>query len=141
LPFLLIGLSAVHLLFLHERGSRNPLGLAIHLDKVLFHPYFTLKDSLGFLRFLFLFFLTSLQYPWLIGDPENFIPANPILTPVHIQPEWYFLFAYAILRAIPRKLGGVRALLGSVLVLYTLPFYKKHFFKRAQISLLKKRFF
>ena len=83
-----------------------------------------------------------LQIPWTLGDVENFIPANPLVTPVHIQPEWYFLFAYAILRSIPRKLGGVLALLLSVLILLILPFYRKFSkFQRLALLPLRKRLF
>merc|ERR1712218_538098 len=118
------GMSIVHLLFLHQTGRRNPLGLNRNFDKISFHPYFSLKDLFGFFVILFIFSRICLQAPWMLGDPENFIPANPLVTPVHIQPEWYFLFAYAILRSIPNKLGGVVALALSVIVLYIIPFYR-----------------
>jgi ubiquinol-cytochrome c reductase cytochrome b subunit len=129
LPFIVSGLSIVHLLFLHVTGSRNPLGLNRNLDKVPFHPYFSYKDLLGINIIFLLYMYICLQSPWLLGDPENFIPANPLVTPVHIQPEWYFLFAYAILRSIPNKLGGVVALALAVMVLYILPFYGNTKFK------------
>ena len=129
LPFVIRGFSIIHLLFLHTTGSRNPLGLNRNLDKIPFHPYFSRKDLLGIIILLFLFFYICLQNPWLLGDPENFIPANPLVTPVHIQPEWYFLFAYAILRSIPNKLGGVVALALAVMILYILPFYNSIEFK------------
>ena len=90
----------VHLLFLHQTGSNNPLGLNSNFDKVLFHPYYSIKDLFGAMFFLTFICLIIFYYPWLLGDPENFIPANPLVTPVHIQPEWYFLIAYAILRSI-----------------------------------------
>merc|ERR1711992_489400 len=126
LPFVIAGLSIVHLLFLHVTGSRNPLGLNRNMDKSPFHPYFSYKDLLG-INIIYLFFIyICLQTPWMLGDPENFIPANPLVTPVHIQPEWYFLFAYAILRSIPNKLGGVLALTLSVAVFYLLPFSKRY---------------
>jgi ubiquinol-cytochrome c reductase cytochrome b subunit len=121
-PFLGAGLSLVHLLFLHETGSNNPLGLNRNLDKFSFHPYFTRKDLRGFFIFFSILFITCLYAPWLLGDPENFIPANPLVTPIHIQPEWYFLIAYAILRSIPNKLGGVTALAISILILFICPF-------------------
>lgn len=121
LPFLIAGLSALHILFLHEKGSTNPLGETSHVRKISFHPYFSWKDAVGFLVMLSFLVLIVFFYPTLLGDPENFIMANPIVTPTHIQPEWYFLFAYAILRSIPSKLGGVLALLASVVVLYVLP--------------------
>ena len=129
IPFILAALSAIHLVFLHETGSSNPLGVNSNFDKSPFHPYFSIKDLLGFLVFFVLFMFVCLQAPWDLGDPENFIPANPIVTPVHIQPEWYFLFAYAILRSIPRKLGGVLALVGSILILIIIPFYGLRKFK------------
>lgn len=122
LPFIILIIVIIHLFFLHITGSSNPLGTNRNLNKIPFHLYFTFKDILGFIFFLLIFTIIILQYPYIFGDPDNFIPANPIVTPIHIQPEWYFLFAYAILRSIPNKLGGVLALLTSILILYTLPF-------------------
>lgn len=130
LPFVIRGLSIVHLLFLHTSGSRNPLGLNSNYDKAPFHPYFSYKDLLGVRIILITLIYICLQAPWAIGDPENFIPANPLVTPIHIQPEWYFLFAYAILRSIPNKLGGVVALALAVIILYILPYYNSRKFKR-----------
>nr|AFP52632.1 cytochrome b [Dermochelys coriacea]AFP52684.1 cytochrome b [Dermochelys coriacea]AFP52930.1 cytochrome b [Dermochelys coriacea]ATL16997.1 cytochrome b [Dermochelys coriacea] len=121
LPFTIIGLAAVHLLFLHETGSNNPTGLNSNADKIPFHPYFSYKDLLGLILMLTLLLTLTLFSPNLLGDPDNFIPANPLSTPPHIKPEWYFLFAYAILRSIPNKLGGVLALLSSILVLFLMP--------------------
>nr|ACO87565.1 cytochrome b [Eremias persica] len=121
LPFVILGLSMIHLLFLHETGSNNPTGLNSNSDKIPFHPYYSYKDALGALMMLFCLLYLTLFSPNLLGDPENFSPANPLVTPPHIKPEWYFLFAYAILRSIPNKLGGVLALLFSILVLLTLP--------------------
>nr|ACO87529.1 cytochrome b [Eremias persica] len=121
LPFVITGLSMIHLLFLHETGSNNPTGLNSNSDKIPFHPYYSYKDALGALMMLFCLLYLALFSPNLLGDPENFSPANPLVTPPHIKPEWYFLFAYAILRSIPNKLGGVLALLFSILVLLTLP--------------------
>uniref|UniRef100_A0AAU6PTH5 Cytochrome b n=1 Tax=Homidia sp. TaxID=3054010 RepID=A0AAU6PTH5_9HEXA len=122
LPFVIAGLSGVHLLFLHQTGSNNPLGTNSNLEKIPFHPYFSLKDVTGFVFFFWLLMLLVLTNPFLLGDVENFIPANPLVTPVHIQPEWYFLFAYAILRSIPNKLGGAIALVASIMILFILPF-------------------
>lgn len=122
LPFIIIIIVILHLFFLHTRGSSNPLGTNRNLNKIPFHTFFTIKDFLGFILFLLAFTIIVLQYPYIFSDPDNFIPANPIITPIHIQPEWYFLFAYAILRSIPNKLGGVIALLSSILILYFLPF-------------------
>lgn len=117
-----MGIRGAHLVFLHEVGANNPLGLNSFGDSVSFHPYYSYKDLFGFIFVFFLLSFFVLVYPSLFGDPENFIPANPLVTPVHIQPEWYFLFAYAILRAIPNKLGGVVGLLMSILVLFLVPF-------------------
>ena len=122
LPFLIAGIRIVHLLFLHQTGRNNPLGINRNYDKINFHPYFRYKDLFGFFIILFLLRFICFFYPWTLGDPENFIPANPLVTPVHIQPEWYFLIAYAILRSIPNKLGGVIALALSILILLICPF-------------------
>ncbi|ACD81895.2 cytochrome b (mitochondrion) [Anolis carolinensis] len=121
LPFMVAGVSIIHLLFLHETGSNNPTGLQSNSDKIPFHPYFSYKDLLGIVLMLMLLLTLALFYPNLLGDPENFSPANPLVTPPHIKPEWYFLFAYAILRSIPNKLGGVIALLMSILILIFIP--------------------
>nr|ACO87570.1 cytochrome b [Eremias persica] len=121
LPFVIMGLSMIHLLFLHETGSNNPTGLNSNSDTIPFHPYYSYKDALGALMMLFCLLYLALFSPNLLGDPENFSPANPLVTPPHIKPEWYFLFAYAILRSIPNKLGGVLALLFSILILLILP--------------------
>nr|AHI16927.1 cytochrome b [Actias artemis aliena] len=127
LPFIVLMLTMIHLLFLHQTGSNNPLGLNSNMDKIPFHPYFTYKDLIGFIILIMFLSLLTLINPYLLGDPDNFIPANPLVTPIHIQPEWYFLFAYAILRSIPNKLGGVIALIMSILILIILPltFFKK----------------
>nr|YP_010261370.1 cytochrome b [Homoneura interstincta]UIB40277.1 cytochrome b [Homoneura interstincta] len=123
LPFIVLAMTMIHLLFLHQTGSNNPIGLNSNIDKIPFHPYFTFKDIVGFIVMLMGLILLTLINPYLLGDPDNFIPANPLVTPVHIQPEWYFLFAYAILRSIPNKLGGVIALVLSIAILMILPFY------------------
>uniref|UniRef100_U5U4W4 Cytochrome b n=2 Tax=Misgurnus TaxID=7983 RepID=U5U4W4_MISBI len=121
LPFIIAAATILHLLFLHETGSNNPMGLNSDADKVSFHPYFSYKDLLGFAVVLLALTSLSLFSPNLLGDPDNFTPANPLVTPPHIKPEWYFLFAYAILRSIPNKLGGVLALLFSILILMVVP--------------------
>jgi len=141
LPFVIAGQVGVHLLFLHETGSNNPLGVRRDLDKLPFHPYFSVKDLFGVFVILGLLFWICLIAPWALGDPENFIPANPLVTPVHIQPEWYFLMAYAILRSIPNKLGGVIALALSILVLIVCPFIKKSNFRRLTFYPLSKFYF
>nr|UBA16596.1 cytochrome b [Euthalia pratti] len=121
-PFIILMLAMIHLLFLHQTGSNNPLGINSNLDKIPFHPFFSFKDLIGFIILISILTFLSLINPYLLGDPDNFIPANPLVTPIHIQPEWYFLFAYAILRSIPNKLGGVIALVMSILILIILPF-------------------
>nr|AGE35468.1 cytochrome b [Meroles suborbitalis] len=121
LPFIIMATSMIHLLFLHETGSNNPTGLNSNSDKIPFHPYYSYKDLLGMILMIFCLLMLVLFNPNLLGDPENFSPANPMMTPPHIKPEWYFLFAYAILRSIPNKLGGVLALLFSILVLFLIP--------------------
>nr|CDL89918.1 Cytochrome b [Chrysichthys cf. auratus 3 CP-2014] len=121
LPFLIVAATLLHALFLHETGSNNPMGLNSDADKIPFHPYFSYKDLLGFSALIMALASLALFSPNLLGDPENFTPANPLVTPPHIKPEWYFLFAYAILRSIPNKLGGVLALLFSILILMLVP--------------------
>nr|YP_010373189.1 cytochrome b [Cadlina koreana]UPI11655.1 cytochrome b [Cadlina koreana] len=121
LPFLIGALSALHVLLLHEKGSTNPLGELSHVSKIPFHPYFTWKDIVGFVILLMMLVVLGFFFPTVLGDPENFNHASSMVTPVHIQPEWYFLFAYTILRAVPNKLGGVVAFAASVLILYFLP--------------------
>nr|AND96588.1 cytochrome b [Oniticellus egregius] len=125
MPFIVLAMVMIHLLFLHQTGSNNPLGTNSNIDKSPFHPYFSLKDSFGFILLLFIIMLLVLINPYLLGDPDNFIPANPLVTPIHIQPEWYFLFAYAILRSIPNKLGGVLALVLSIAILFIMPIINK----------------
>nr|BAM74680.1 cytochrome b [Diaphus luetkeni] len=121
LPFIIAAMTMIHLIFLHETGSNNPAGVNSDADKISFHPYFSYKDLLGFVALLMGLTCIALFTPNLLGDPDNFTPANPLVTPPHIKPEWYFLFAYAILRSIPNKLGGVLALLFSILVLMLVP--------------------
>nr|UFZ13279.1 cytochrome b [Corydalus sp. 3 YLJ-2021a] len=127
LPFIVMALTMIHLLFLHQTGSNNPLGINSNFDKIPFHPYFSFKDLIGFLILLLSLTLLTLLNPYLLGDPDNFTPANPLVTPAHIQPEWYFLFAYAILRSIPNKLGGVIALVMSIAILFFMPLIKSNF--------------
>nr|AHV83618.1 cytochrome b [Lepus peguensis]CDJ79748.1 cytochrome b [Lepus peguensis] len=122
LPFIIAALVMIHLLFLHETGSNNPSGIPSDSDKIPFHPYYTIKDALGFLMLILLLMLLVLFSSDLLGDPDNYTPANPLNTPPRIKPEWYFLFAYAILRSIPNKLGGVLALVMSILILAIFPF-------------------
>lgn len=121
LPFVITFLVVLHIFYLHTTGSTNPIGVDSSSLKVSFHYYYSVKDVLGFILFFYLLFYFSFQYGYSLMDSENFIPANPLVTPTHIQPEWYFLFAYAILRSIPNKLGGVVGLLASILVLFLFP--------------------
>ena len=120
-PFIVVILVAVHLIYLHDTGSKNPLGINTKGDRVPFHPYFTIKDILGFVIFFLFFIPIIFLFPDRLGDPEKYIEANPLVTPIHIQPEWYFLPSYAILRAIPKKLGGVIALIMSFSSFFLLP--------------------
>nr|YP_003331378.1 cytochrome b [Apatides fortis]ACM45061.1 cytochrome b [Apatides fortis] len=141
LPFIVAALTMIHLLFLHQTGSNNPLGTNSNIDKIPFHPYFSFKDVTGFIILIMTLTIISLQTPYMLGDPDNFIPANPLVTPVHIQPEWYFLFAYAILRSIPNKLGGVIALVMSIAILMLVPFINKSKFQGTQFYPLNKILF
>nr|WMV00624.1 cytochrome b [Maoricicada lindsayi] len=121
LPFIVLSLTVIHLLYLHTTGSNNPLGINSNNDKVPFHPYFSIKDMMSLSMLMIMFLMFVMLEPYMLGDPDNFIPANPLVTPKHIQPEWYFLFAYAILRSIPNKLGGVIALFMSIFILMFVP--------------------
>lgn len=118
LPFVVTALVILHIFYLHEYGSSNPLGVSSNTNKVSFHYYYSVKDLYVYFVFMFVFMFFTLKFGYAFIDAENFIPANPLVTPTHIQPEWYFLFAYAILRSIPNKLGGVVGLLLAVLVLF-----------------------
>nr|APX40640.1 cytochrome b [Colaspidema barbarum] len=141
LPFIITALVMIHLLFLHQTGSSNPLGTQSNIDKIPFHPYFTFKDLMGMLIMIFMLVFLTLSNPYLLGDPDNFTPANPLVTPIHIQPEWYFLFAYAILRSIPNKLGGVLALVFSIAILYLMPFINNKKYLSMQFYPINKMLF
>lgn len=121
LPFILILLVILHFIMLHESGSINPMGINSNSDRIPFHIYYTVKDIIGFIVFIIIFIFIVIFYPNFLRDPENFLEANPLNTPSHIQPEWYFLWLYAILRSIPNKLGGVIALVSAILILYLPP--------------------
>nr|YP_009121683.1 cytochrome b [Hylaeus dilatatus]AJG02938.1 cytochrome b [Hylaeus dilatatus]ALO64648.1 cytochrome b [Hylaeus dilatatus] len=121
LPMMIVMLVFIHLIYLHMTGSNNPLGTNSNYFKIYFHPYFTLKDILWFMIIMMIHYIIIMQLPYYLSDPDNFIPANPLSTPEHIKPEWYFLFAYSILRSIPNKLGGVLMLFMSILILAILP--------------------
>lgn len=141
LPFVIAALTIIHLIYLHEFGSNNPLGVNSNRDKIPFHPYYTFKDIRGFLITILAIRALVLHNPYLLGDPDNFNPANPLVTPVHIKPEWYFLFAYAILRSIPNKLGGVIALVISIAILLCIPLRKAHKIKGNQFYPINKILF
>nr|ANI87264.1 cytochrome b [Metopaulias depressus] len=122
LPLMAAAFSMIHILFLHQANANNLLGISSQPDKMPFHPYFTFKNIVKFIMMLTVLLFLTLLTPYFLGDTDNFIPANPLVTPPHIQPEWYFLFAYIILRSISNKLGGVIALVTSVIILMILPF-------------------
>lgn len=128
LPFLILGVTFVHLIALHQFGSNNPLGIDRKgpEDSIPFHPYYTIKDLYGLAFFLVIYMSIVFFYPNIFGEPDNYIPANPMVTPPHIVPEWYFLPFYAILRSIPDKLMGVVAMFGSIAILFVLPWIDRH---------------
>ncbi len=131
-PFLIVAIAAIHILFLHQTGSNNPLGISSNSDKIPFHWYYRIKDILGIVVIIITLLIVVIFWPNLFGDPENFTPANPLVTPIHIKPEWYFLWVYAILRSIPNKLGGVIAIFASILIFFVLPLSSTQ--KRQRIS-------
>lgn len=141
LPFAIAALAVVHLLFLHQTGSSNPLGVSSNMRKVRFRPSYVYKDLMGVAIIFRILISLILLDPWGLGDPENFITANAIMTPIHIQPEWYFLFAYAILRSIPNKLGGVLALAFAVLILGLIVVFPPNNCKGVTFYPLNKFFF
>nr|ALO70741.1 cytochrome b [Neobisnius villosulus] len=141
LPFIVTAMVMIHLLFLHQTGSNNPLGTNSNIDKIPFHPYFSFKDLFGFIILTMILTILTLMNPYLLGDPDNFVPANPLVTPIHIQPEWYFLFAYAILRSIPNKLGGVIALIMSIAILLLMPFINEKKMQSTQFYPINKFLF
>ncbi len=141
LPFVLAGLAVVHLIALHVNGSNNPLGINGNADKIPFHPYYSIKDLFGYTLFALFFSCFIYFAPNLLGHADNYIPANPLVTPPHIQPEWYFLFAYTVLRSIPNKLLGVIALFASLVVLLVLPHVHTCKIKSHQFRPLAKIFF
>ena len=122
LPFVIAGLVITHLVLLHQTGNNNPLGVDTTTDKMPFYPYCYVKDLFVFISFAVFFSFVVYFYPNVLGHSDNYIPANPLVTPAHIVPEWYFLPFYAILRSIPDKLGGVVAMVGAILILLTIPF-------------------
>lgn len=141
LPFILAALVVVHLLALHTDGSNNPLGISSNTDKISFHPYYTIKDLLGVILFFIFFFYFLFFDPNVLGHSDNYIEADPLVTPPHIVPEWYFLAQYAILRGIPNKLLGVIALVSSIVVLLLLPFLHVSKIRSSAYRPIYKKFF
>nr|YP_010626176.1 cytochrome b [Epipenaeon fissurae]WBK03026.1 cytochrome b [Epipenaeon fissurae] len=141
MPFVLVAFVIMHILLLHETGSNNPLGVSANQDKIPFHPYFTFKDTVGFLILSSFLIILVLSDPNLLGDPENYNMASPMNTPPHIQPEWYYLFAYAILRSIPSKFGGVIALVSSIAILVIIPITQNPLLQAHQFYPLNKILF
>ncbi|MDP3372137.1 MAG: cytochrome b N-terminal domain-containing protein [Candidatus Paracaedibacteraceae bacterium] len=142
-PFLIIAVTMLHLVALHQFGSNNPLGIerTKPSDSVPFHPFYTIKDLFGLSVYLLIFSALIFFTPNFFGEPDNYIPANPMVTPPHIVPEWYFLPFYAILRSIPSKLGGVMAMFGAIFVLFILPFLDKHPVRSGRFRPYYKYFF
>jgi ubiquinol-cytochrome c reductase cytochrome b subunit len=122
LPFILAGLSILHLAALHQYGSTNPIGVNAQTDLIPFYPYYVIKDVVGLFALAIFGGILIFFYPDSLSHPDNNIPANPYQTPAHIVPEWYFLWVYAILRSIPNKLAGVLAILLVFVSLFLLPF-------------------
>ncbi|MEW5704605.1 MAG: cytochrome b/b6 [Pseudomonadota bacterium] len=143
LPFVIVGVVVLHIWALHTVKSNNPLGIDMKgpQDSIPFHPYYTAKDYFGLGLFLTVYFAFVFFAPNFFGEPDNYIPANPMATPPHIVPEWYFLPFYAILRAIPDKLGGVVAMFGSILILFVLPWLDRSKVRSARFRPLYKQFF
>nr|AML25655.1 cytochrome b [Scolytinae sp. BMNH 1274712] len=141
LPFIIAAMVIIHLTLLHQNGSSNPLGTPNNIDKIPFHPYFSIKDLLGYTIIMMSLIMLTFINPYMLSDPDNFISANPLVTPIHIQPEWYFLFAYAILRSIPNKLGGVIALMMSITILMLMPFINNKKMQGTQYYPINKMLF
>ena len=143
LPFLILGVTVVHLIALHQFGSNNPLGIDRKgpEDSIPFHPYYTIKDLYGLSFFMLIYMYLVFFNPDFFGEPDNYIPANPMVTPPHIVPEWYFLPFYAILRSIPNKLLGVMAMFGSIAILFVLPWLDKHPVRSAKFRPIYRIFF
>ena len=134
MPFLIAGVALLHLVLLHENGSNNPLGISSVVDRISFYPYFYVKDLFAFMVFVLFFSFFVIYAPNYMGHPDNYIEANPLVTPAHIVPEWYFLPFYAILRTIPDKLGGVLLMVIAIFILAILPIvdtsaFRSTFFK------------
>nr|YP_010736384.1 cytochrome b [Zygnema circumcarinatum]WEL36357.1 cytochrome b [Zygnema circumcarinatum] len=141
LPFLIAGVSILHLAALHQYGSNNPLGINGSVDKIAFYPYFYVKDLVGWVAFAIVFSMFVFYAPNVLGHPDNYIPANPMSTPAHIVPEWYFLPVYAILRSIPNKLGGVLAIALVFVCLFALPFLNTSYVRSSSFRPIHKKLF
>jgi ubiquinol-cytochrome c reductase cytochrome b/c1 subunit len=143
LPFVLLGVVFLHVAAVHVHGSNNPVGIDIKgpQDSLPFHPYFTIKDTFGLGVFMLIFAGFVFFAPNFMGHPDNYIPANPLVTPAHIVPEWYFLPFYAILRAVPDKLGGVLAMFGAIAVLFVVPWLDTSKVRSANYRPLYRQFF
>ena len=141
LPFIILALVILHLNALHEHGSNNPLSISSNQDKIYFHPYFTSKDSYYFVLFFILYALLLFFYPNYLGHPDNYIPANALVTPLSILPEWYLLVPYAILRVIPNKLLGVILLALSILILFLLPLQSPYALRSYTLRSFSKVFY
>jgi quinol-cytochrome oxidoreductase complex cytochrome b subunit len=143
LPFVIVGVVILHIWALHTNGSNNPTGIEIKdkQDSIPFHPYYTVKDLFGLAIFLIIFSAFLFYAPNYLGHPDNYIPANPLVTPAHIVPEWYFLPFYAVLRAVPDKLGGVLLMFGAIAVLFALPWLDKSRIKSARFRPIYKQLF
>ncbi len=141
LPFIIVAASLIHIMLLHQDGSNNPLGIESINDKINLYPYFVLKDFVGLIIFMLFFAIFLYFYPNILGHSDNYIEANPMVTPTHIVPEWYFLPFYAILRSIPHKLGGVIAMLCAILILAFLPWIHSTEIRSSRFRPLYKFFF
>nr|DBA43830.1 TPA_asm: CYTB [Bombus ussurensis] len=141
LPFIILMMVFIHLIILHMTGSSNPIHSKLNIYKINFHPYFSIKDLITMLITFMIFMIINLQFPFMLSDPDNFKMANPMITPTHIKPEWYFLFAYSILRTIPNKLGGVIMLFLSIFILYLIPMINLNNFKNNKFYFLNKIFY
>ncbi len=143
LPFAIVGVVVLHIVALHMHGSNNPLGIDVKSDgdTIPFHPYYTVKDYYGLGVFLIIYLGIVFFAPNFLGHPDNYIPADPLVTPAHIVPEWYFLPFYAILRAVPDKLMGVLLMFSAVAVLFILPWLDTHKVRSANFRPYYKQFF
>ncbi|MBB5751991.1 cytochrome b [Prosthecomicrobium pneumaticum] len=143
LPFMIAGVVVLHVWALHVPGSNNPTGVSVKAkqDTLPFHPYFTVKDALGLVLFLMFYMWFVFYLPNYLGHPDNYTPADPLVTPAHIVPEWYYLPFYAILRSIPSKLGGVIAMFGAIGVLFLVPWLDTSKVRSAAYRPLYRQFF